>query len=235
MGYIRKAFRVKNTVMHPVHTATRPVRRAVRKAVLPKSVRKVSYKTRTVSTALHNPVSATFRALDSDSFGSSRSTQRTSTGLRGRGYRSSSYGSSSRRYSYSSYAGSTGNYATSYEDTYEDWHRDAAGHAQVRASDGTYYTPAFDPETDEYIPYTERTYEDCVTEAEETYKRLERQLSESGCSEQEKNRQLQELRNTIEIQKKSVYPKPESHDDANLFIGIIIAIIILMIIALITM
>lgn len=68
MGAIRRAFRVKNAVRHPIHTATRPVRRAVRKAVVPRSVRKVSYKVRSVSTAVHNPVSTAVRSLDSDNW-----------------------------------------------------------------------------------------------------------------------------------------------------------------------
>lgn len=68
MGVIRKAFRVKNTVMHPIHAATRPVRRAVRKAVVPKSVRKASYTVRSASTAIHNPISTAVRSLDSDNW-----------------------------------------------------------------------------------------------------------------------------------------------------------------------
>lgn len=66
MGAIRKAFKIKNAVRHPIHTATRPVRRTVRKAVVPKSVRKASYKVRSVSTAVHNPISTAVRSLDSD-------------------------------------------------------------------------------------------------------------------------------------------------------------------------
>lgn len=66
MGAIRKAFKVKNAVRHPIHTATRPVRRTVRKAVVPKSVRTASYKVRSVSTAVHNPISTAIRSLDSD-------------------------------------------------------------------------------------------------------------------------------------------------------------------------
>lgn len=64
MGAIRKAFKVKNAIRHPIHTATRPVRRTVRKAVVPKSVRKAYYKTKSVSTAVHNPISASVRSLD---------------------------------------------------------------------------------------------------------------------------------------------------------------------------
>lgn len=77
MGTIRKAFKIKNTIRHPIHAATRPVRRTVRKAVVPKSARKAYYKTKTVSTAVHNPISTSIRSLD----GISTSTKRRKSNL----------------------------------------------------------------------------------------------------------------------------------------------------------
>lgn len=65
MGVIRKAFKVKNTVRHPIRSATRSVKRSAYKAVVPKSVRKASYKAKSVSTSIHHPVSSAIRALDS--------------------------------------------------------------------------------------------------------------------------------------------------------------------------
>lgn len=64
MGAIRKAFKIKNTIRHPIHAATKPVRRVVRKAVVPKGVWKTYYKAKTISTVVHNPISATVRSLD---------------------------------------------------------------------------------------------------------------------------------------------------------------------------
>lgn len=72
MGAIRKAFKVKNAISHPIHTATRPVRRTIRKAVVPKGVRKAYYKTKSVSTAVHNPISASVRSLDGISTSTNR-------------------------------------------------------------------------------------------------------------------------------------------------------------------
>ena len=224
MGAIRKAFKVKNAVRHPIHTATRPIRRSVRKAVVPKSIRKASYKVRSVSTAIHNPVSTAVRSLDSDNWkrktNASTATGRTS-------YRPKSYsGSSSLRATHTSSISARSR--SSYIDTdveEQEWHRDAYGHAQQQAEDGTYYTASFDAETDEYIPYDQRTYEDCVKDAEEGYKTLVVDQSLASLSihtEAERAAKLQDFRNQIEMQKRLVYPRPQTRVDGEMILGFVV-------------